>query len=124
LSKIKNLDEIMNKEVSSGNGAIDDILDILDIWLIKREKLSDYEHPTQKPPSLHEKALKRCTKAGDIVLDLCAGSGSTLIACEQLNRKAYLIEIEPIFCQIIINRWEKLTGQKVKLIKNIYDQSN
>ncbi len=115
LSKdIRNLNEIMNKEIGSGNRTIDDILDLLDIWMVKRLPGQEYEHPTQKPPTLHEKALRRCTKPGDIVLDLFGGSGSTLIACEQLKRKAYLVETEPIFTQLIINRYEKLTGQKSK----------
>ena len=112
LAPINNLNEVLNKEVGTGNRAIEDILDILDIWLVKRLPGQDYEHPTSKPPTLHEKALRRCTKINDIVLDLFGGSGSTLIACEQLKRRAYLIEKEPIFCQLIINRFEKLTGQK------------
>jgi DNA modification methylase len=65
---------------------------------------------------LHEKAIRRCTKPGDTVLDIYGGSGSTLIAAEMLKRKAYLIEIEPRFCQLIVNRYEKLTGRKAKLI--------
>ncbi len=114
LAPIHNLDEIMNKEIGTGNRSIEDILDILDIWLVKRLPSQDYEHPTSKPPTLHEKAMRRCTKINEIVLDLFGGSGSTLIACEQLKRRAYLIEKEPIFCQLIINRFEKLTGLKAK----------
>lgn len=117
LSPINNLDEIQNKEIGTGNRAIDDIMDIIDIWLAKRLPSQDYEHATSKPPTLHEKAIRRCTKINDIVLDMFGGSGSTLIACEQLKRRAYLIEYEPIFCQLIINRFEKLTGIKAKLIK-------
>ncbi len=112
----QNLTEIMNKDVASGNRSIDDIVDIFDIWLAKREAGQDYEHPTQKPVTLHEKPLKRCSKVGDVVLDVFGGSGSTLIACEQMNRVALLSEIEPVFCQVIIDRWESMTGQKaVKL---------
>ncbi|MFZ3057717.1 MAG: DNA methyltransferase [Minisyncoccales bacterium] len=117
LSPINNLNEILNREIGTGNRAIDDILDILDIWLAKRLPSQDYEHATSKPPTLHEKALRRCTKINDIVLDLFGGSGSTLIACNQLKRRAYLMEYEPIFCQLIINRFEKITGIKAKLIK-------
>lgn len=117
LSKsIQNLNEVMNKEVGTGNRLIDDILDELDIWLVKRLAGNEYEHSTSKPPTLHEKAIRRCTKPGDIILDLYGGSGSTLIAAEMLKRKAHLTEIEPRFCQLIINRYEKLTGQKAKLI--------
>lgn len=114
---VKNLNEVLNKEVGTGNRLIDDILDLFNIWLAKRLPAQEYEHPTEKPPTLHEKSLRRCTKAGDIVLDVFGGSGSTLIACEQLKRKAYLCEIEPIFCDLIIKRYEKLTGKEAKLCK-------
>jgi len=112
LSEIKNLNEILNKEVGTGNRTIDDIIDIFDIWLAKRDPGSEYGHPTQKPLTLHEKPLKRCTKPGDIVLDMCGGSGSTLLACEQMKRSAYLSEISPIFCQLIINRYKKYYGKE------------
>jgi len=111
LSEIKNLNEVLNKDVETGNRTIDDIIDLFDIWLAKRDAGSEYEHPTQKPLSLHEKPLKRCTKPGDVVLDICGGSGSTLLACEQMKRSAYLAEINPIFCQLIINRYKKYYGR-------------
>jgi len=114
LSSIKNLTEILNKEISTGNRGIDDILDLLDIWLVKRLAGQEYEHSTSKPPTLHEKPLRRCSKPGDIVLDIYAGTGSTMVACEQLKRRAYLSEIEPIFCQLIINRYEKYANKKAK----------
>ena len=113
---IKNLNEVLNKEVGTGNRLTDDILDLFNIWLVKRLPGQEYEHPTQKPPTLHEKALRRCTKPGDIVLDLFAGSGSTLIACEQLKRRAFLCEIEPVFCDLIIKRFEELTGKEAKRV--------
>lgn len=111
--KVKNLNEIANKEIGTGNRLTDDILDLLNIWLVKRIPGSEYEHPTQKNPTLHEKALRRCTKPGDIVLDLTAGSGSILSACEQLKRTAYVCEIEPVFCQVIINRFKQISNEKV-----------
>ena len=104
LSSIKNFNEILNKEVGVGNRAIDDILDLLDIWLVKRLPSQDYEHPTDKNPTLHEKALRRCTRVGDIVLDLFGGGGSLALACEQLKRRSFNCEQSPIFCQLIINR--------------------
>ncbi len=114
--KVKNLNEIQNKDVATGNRLTDDILDLLNIWLVKRDPANTYSHPTQKPPTLHDKALRRCTKPGDIVLDLTAGSGSILSACEQMGRTAYLCELEPVFCQVIINRYITLThGQVTKL---------
>lgn len=115
LSKnLQSFNEVMNKELGTGNRLIDDILDLLDIWLVKRLAGNEYEHPTSKPPTLHEKAIRRCTKPGDIILDNYLGSGSTLIAGEQLKRKVYGVEIEPIFCDLIIKRYEKLTNQKAK----------
>ncbi len=114
--RILNLSEIMNREISSGGQGMEDLQDMLDLWLVKRLSSSSYEHPTQKPPQLHEKALRRCTKPADVILDLFGGSGSLLVACEQLKRSAYLVEREPIFVDLIIRRWEKLTGQKAKLV--------
>lgn len=115
---LRSMTEILNKEVGSGNRSVDDILDLFDIWLAKRIHNSQYEHPTEKPPTLHEKPLRRCTKPGDIVLDLFGGSGSTLIACEQLKRRAFLCEVEPVFCDLIIRRFEALTGTKASLLKS------
>ena len=108
----QNLTEILNKDIASGNRTIDDIIDLFDVWLAKREAGQDYQHPTQKPITLHEKPLKRCTKVGGVVLDVFGGSGSTLMACEQMLRTALLSELEPVFCQVIIDRWEALSGQK------------
>lgn len=110
--KSSNFTEILNTEVETGNRAIDDIMDLLDIWLVKRLPTSEYLHPTEKPVQLHEKPLKRCTKVGDRVLDLFGGSGSTLIACEQLGRKAFLVEKDPVFCDVIIKRFQKFNPQK------------
>lgn len=109
---IKNLHEIFNKEVDTGNRMFDDVMDLFNIWLAKRVPAHEYDHPTQKPITLHEKPLRRCTKAGDMVLDLCGGSGSTLLACEQMNRVCYMSEIEPIFCDVIIRRFQDLTGKE------------
>ena len=86
------------------------------VWECGRDNGSDYDHPTQKPVALSGMAIDHTTKDGGIVLDLFGGSGSTLIACEQLNRKCRMMELDPHYCTVIIARWEKLTGQKaVKL---------
>ena len=106
---LENLNEILNKEIGTGNRLIDDILDTWNIWLAKRLPGSEYQHATSKPPELHERAIRRCTKAGDIILDSFAGSGSTLVAAHQLKRKAYLVELEPRFCDLIVARYQKLT---------------
>lgn len=113
----QNFTEILNKEIETGNRCIDDILDLLNIWLVKRLPGNEYEHPTQKPPTLHEKPLRRCTKPNDTVLDPFGGSGSTLIACEQMKRRALVCELEPVFCDLILHRYETLTNQKAKRLR-------
>jgi len=109
---IKNFNEILNKELGTGNRLHDDILDLLNIWLTKRLAGSDYNHPTEKPPTLHEKALRRCSKPGDVILDIFSGSGSIMVACEQLKRRAFMCDITPAFVQLTINRYEQLSGKK------------
>ncbi len=111
-----NLHEMMDKEIGSGNKMIEDVIDLFTIWIAKRLHGSEYEHPTQKNPTVHEKALRRCSKPGDIILDLTAGSGSILAACEQMKRHAYMAEIEPVFAALIIRRFEALTGLKASLL--------
>lgn len=111
--------ELQNQSIGGGTEAMEDVLAILNVWVQKRDTTQDYEHPTQKPVTLHEKALKRCSAPGSIVMDLFGGSGSTLMACEQLKRRAFLIEKDPVFAQVIINRWEKYTGEKAKLIRSV-----
>ena len=79
-----------------------------DVWNIPRQTRSD--HPTAKPIALSAKAIGLTD--GQIVADPFGGSGSTLIACEQLNRKCYMMEIDPRYCDVIVERWEKFTGKK------------
>ena len=76
------------------------------------EKETAGGHATPKPIALCSRAIKSSSREGEIVLDVFGGSGSTLIACEQLNRKAYLMELEPKWCDVIIKRWENFTGKK------------
>ena len=76
------------------------------------ERESAGGHATPKPIALCSRAIKASSRENEIVLDVFGGSGSTLIACEQLNRICYCNELEPHWCDVIINRWEKLTGQK------------
>jgi DNA modification methylase len=82
------------------------------IWNINRDNQAKYKHPTQKPLALIEEALKNSSKEEDIILDPFGGSGSTLLACEKTNRKALTLELDPKFCDVIIQRWEDYTGQK------------
>lgn len=112
---INNLNEVLNKEITTGNSLIQEALDHIDVWMVKRLSGKDYEHATSKPPKLHEKAIRRCTKLGDIILDSFSGSASTMIAAEQLKRRVFAVELEPTFCDLAIKRYEKLTGKKAKI---------
>lgn len=75
------------------------------------------EHPTMKPVELFDYQIKNNTKEGEKVLDLFAGSGTTIIACEQNGRNAYAMEYDPKHCDVIIDRWERMTGEKAELVE-------
>jgi DNA modification methylase len=87
------------------------------------EKEFDHKrfHPTQKPQELCKWFLDRYSKENQRVVDLFGGSGSTLIACEQLNRKCFMMELDEHYCDVIIQRWENLTG---KTAERIADENN
>jgi DNA modification methylase len=87
-----------------------------EVWEIDRPLNSDM-HPTMKPVELCAKGIGNSSRLGDIVLDQFLGSGSTLIACEQLERICYGMEIEPRYCDVIIQRWEDFTGENAKRIR-------
>ena len=76
-------------------------------------------HPTQKPVGMLEMIIEDFTKENDSVIDCFGGSGSTLIACEKSNRQCFMIEYEPYYIDVIINRWEQYTGNKAEFIRNI-----
>lgn len=76
---------------------------------------SNSEHPTMKPIPLIAYQIENSSKEGDLVLDMFGGSGSTLIACEKLGRKCVTMELDPHYCDVIISRWEEMTGQRATL---------
>lgn len=86
------------------------------IWKYDKPRKCDL-HPTMKPVELVANCLNDATKAGDIALDVFGGSGTTMIACEQLGRRARLMELDPHYCDVIIARWEKFTGMKAEKIE-------
>lgn len=86
--------------------------DEMDVWDVDREKVSDYQHPTQKPVTLPERAIINTSKPADKILDLFGGSGSTLIACEKTGRQARLMELDPKYVDVIVKRWQDFTGKK------------
>ena len=80
--------------------------------------LRNADHPTMKPVPLFGYQIQNSSKQGDIILDTFGGSGTTLIACEQLGRKCRMMELDPHYCDVIIARWEKLTGNKAEKLGN------
>ena len=85
-----------------------------DLWFIKRP-IANREHPTMKPTELVERAIRNSSQAGDTILDLFGGSGTTMIACEMRKRRAQLIEIDPQYCDVAVVRWQQFTGQPATL---------
>ena len=83
---------------------------------LSAQDMKTREHPTQKPLQVITPFIEKHSDEGNLIVDIYGGSGSTLIACEQLNRKCYMMELEPHYVDVIINRWETFTGEKaVKL---------
>ena len=87
------------------------------LWngMIREGEKEKRVHPTQKPTRMLGEIVLDFTKELELIVDGFLGSGSTLIACEQLNRKCYGMEIDPLYCDVIIKRWENLTGRKAVL---------
>jgi DNA modification methylase len=85
------------------------------VWSFGKDAEGDYEHPTQKPVALAAEAIDKTTTKACTVYDPFLGSGTTLIASEQLGRKCYGMEISPQYCDVVVKRWEKLTGKKAEL---------
>jgi len=88
------------------------------VWQVSKDGASNYVHPTQKPVALAETAINDFSNKNDNVMDLFGGSGSTLIGCEKMKRKAYVMELDPKYCDVIIKRWEDFTGKEAVLENN------
>jgi DNA modification methylase len=86
----------------------------LDLWEVKKVNPQNMVHLTEKPVELATRALQYSSQPGENVLDLFGGSGSTLIAAEQTGRRAYLMELDPLYCDVIVARWERFTGKKAE----------
>lgn len=85
------------------------------VWEISKDANSSYQHPAQKPVALSERAIGNSCRIDGRVLDLFGGSGSTLIGCEKTGRNARLMEITPVYTDVIVNRWRKFTGREATL---------
>jgi DNA modification methylase len=85
-----------------------------DLWHVKKVNPQSMVHLTEKPVELALRAMQYSSLVGENVLDLFGGSGSTLIAAEQTGRHAYLMELDPLYCDVIVQRWEKFSGRKAE----------
>src|SRR5687767_9602397 len=83
-----------------------------DLWPVKKVNPQSMIHLTEKPVALAARAMQYSSRQGENVLDLFGGSGSTLIAAEQTGRKAYLMELDPLYCDVIVQRYETFSGKK------------
>jgi len=88
-----------------------------DLWHVKKVTPQSMVHLTEKPVELAARAIQYSSRRDENVLDLFGGSGSTLIACEQTGRNAYLMELDPPYCDVIVQRWENLTGKKAERVR-------
>jgi DNA modification methylase len=88
----------------------------VDVWSVKKVNPQSMVHLTEKPVELAVRAIQYSSRPGEHVLDLFGGSGSTLIACEQTGRKAFLMELDAPYCDVIVERWETFTGRKAKRV--------
>jgi DNA modification methylase len=97
----------------------------IDVWVhdvtSQKERELAGGHATPKPIELCGRAIKTSSREGESVLDVFGGSGSTLIACEQLDRTCYMMELDPKYCDVIIKRWETLTGEKAVRLESAND---
>jgi DNA modification methylase len=87
-----------------------------DVWSVKKVSPQSMVHLTEKPVELATRAMQYSSRPGEHVLDLFGGSGSTLIAAEQTGRKAFLMEIDPLYCDVIVQRWSNFSGKKPELL--------
>lgn len=88
------------------------------VWHVDKDTLAEYQHPTQKPVELVTRAIKNSSRPDQAVADFFIGSGTTIIACEKTNRICYGIELEPLYCDVAVQRWEKWTGKKAERVKS------
>jgi DNA modification methylase len=95
----------------------------LDLWHVKKANPQNMIHLTEKPVELAVRAMQYSSRAGENVLDLFGGSGSTLIAAEQTGRRAFLMELDPLYCDVIVQRFEKFTGRKAERIGAVPEEA-
>ena len=94
-----------------------------DLWHVKKVNPQSMVHLTEKPVELAVRAIQYSSRAGENVIDLFGGSGSTLIACEQTGRKAFLMELDELYCDVIVQRWEKFTGKTAQRVEAVVEEA-
>jgi DNA modification methylase len=95
-----------------------------DLWHVKKINPNKMVHLTEKPVELAVRAMQYSSRAGENVLDLFGGSGSTLVAAEQTGRKAFLMELDELYCDVIVQRYEQFTGKKAMRTRTATEGEN
>lgn len=98
--------------VSDGEVLLHGMTELTDVWSVKKVNPQSMVHLTEKPVELAIRAMQYSSRPGENVLDLFGGSGSTLMGAEQAGRRAFLMELDPLYCDVIVQRWENFTGRK------------
>ena len=112
-----NVEELTEPEAKKMLKAFFDEIEFMGTVMHEKKPTRSAEHPTMKPINLIERQIENSSKEDEIVLDLFGGSGSTLIACEEKRRRCRMMEYDPHYCDVIIKRWEDLTGEKAQLVE-------
>jgi DNA modification methylase len=124
-SEKRNISTIINSIDNLKDGKLEDYQQFVEelkessTVLFCDKPVKDDLHPTMKPMELIEKQVKNSSREGENILDLFGGSGTTLLVCEKLKRRCFMMEYDPKYADVIIDRWQELTGQKAKLINQI-----
>ena len=87
----------------------------VDVWAVKKVNPQSMVHLTQKPVELAVRAIQYSSKPNENVLDLFGGSGSTLLGAEEMGRRSFLMELDPPYCDVIVQRWQEATGKEASL---------
>lgn len=119
IEKLQDIDSLSKQELKE---LLISLKDVPSTVIDCNKPARNADHPTMKPVPLIGKLIANSSKPGDVVLDIFGGSGTTLIASEQLRRKCRMVEFEPIYVDVIIKRWEELTGQTAKYLGNIHEK--
>jgi DNA modification methylase len=104
--------KVRNVSFEGDSVTVHGMTDATDVWSVRKVSPQAMVHLTEKPVELAARAMRLSSKPGESVLDLFGGSGSTLIGAELTGRRAYLMELDPLYCDVIVQRWERFTGGK------------